>query len=309
MELGKLLKLRKRKVYMKINKTIIDDTYAEAFSMWSAKVIITAESDYWAMGAARAMTGMATSVIGCKCEAGIDLKLSPNETPDGRPGYSILVFTIDKESLGKRLIERIGQCVMTCPTTACYSGFESEETVNVGGALRYFGDGYQISKKINGKRFWRIPVFDGEFLVSEKFGIKRSVGGGNFYILGNNVTSCLEACYDAVKEMKKVENVIMPFPKGVVRSGSKVGSKYKDLVASTNHAYCPSIRGIVKSSSIPSNVSTCYEIVVDGADEMAVAKAMKVGINAAAREEVIQITAGNFGGKLGQYKFYLKDLI
>ena len=160
---------------MKINNTEIVDTYAEAFGMWSAKVIITAENDYWAEGAARAMTGMATSVIGCKCEAGIDMKLSPEDTPDGRPGYSILVFTMDKESLSKRLIERIGQCVMTCPTTACFSGYDSKETVNVGGALRYFGDGYQIGKKIQDKRYWRIPVFDGEFIIEESFGVSLSV--------------------------------------------------------------------------------------------------------------------------------------
>ena len=294
---------------MKINNTEIVDTYAEAFGMWSAKVIITAENDYWAEGAARAMTGMATSVIGCKCEAGIDMKLSPEDTPDGRPGFSILVFTMDKESLSKRLIERIGQCVMTCPTTACFSGYDSKETVNVGGALRYFGDGYQIGKKIQDKRYWRIPVFDGEFIIEESFGIQESVGGGNFYILGDNVSNCLDACYDAVKVMKRVENVIMPFPKGVVRSGSKVGSKYKDLVASTNHVYCPTIKGVIKDSAVPENVHTCYEIVVDGADEKAVAKAMKVGMHAAAKDGVVQITAGNFGGKLGKYKFFLKDLI
>ncbi len=294
---------------MKINNTEIVDTYAEAFSMWSAKVIITAENDYWAEGAARAMTGMATSVIGCKCEAGIDMKLTPDETPDGRPGYSILVFTMDKESLGKRLIERIGQCVMTCPTTACFSGYDTEDTVNVGGALRYFGDGHQIGKKIQDKRYWRIPVFDGEFIIHENFGVKQSVGGGNFYILGDNVKACLDACYDAVKVMKRVANVIMPFPKGVVRSGSKVGSKYKDLIASTNHVYCPTLKGVIKDSAVPENVHTCYEIVVDGSDENAVSEAMKVGIHAASTDGVLQITAGNFGGKLGKYKFHLKDLV
>ena len=213
---------------MKINNTEIVDTYAEAFGMWSAKVIITAENDY-CRRCSRAMTGMATSVIGCKCEAGIDMKLSPEDTPDGRPGYSILVFTMDKESLSKRLIERIGQCVMTCPTTACFSGYDSKETVNVGGALRYFGDGYQIGKKIQDKRYWRIPVFDGEFIIEESLVFKSRLAE-EIYILGDNVSNCLDACYDAVKVMKRVENVIMPFPKGVVRSGSKVGSKYKDLV-------------------------------------------------------------------------------
>lgn len=294
---------------MKINKTEIVDTYAEAFSMWSAKVIITAETDYWALGAAQAMTGFATSVIGCKCEAGIDQKLSKKETPDGRPGYSVLIFTIDKESLGKRLIERIGQCVMTCPTTACFSGYETVESVNVGGALRYFGDGYQIGKKIQNERYWRIPVFDGEFIIQENFGVKESVGGGNFYILGSDSKLCINILIEAIDKMKKVPGVILPFPNGVVRSGSKIGSKYKDIVASTNHIYCPTIKGVVKNSAVPENVHTCYEVVIDGINEECVSEAMRVGINAVAKEGVIQITAGNFGGKLGQYKFFLKDLI
>ena len=294
---------------MKINNTQIDDTYAEAFAMWSAKVIITAESDYWALGAAQAMTGMATSVIGCKCEAGIDVKLSADQTPDGRPGYSVLVFTMDKEGLGKRLIERIGQCVMTCPTTACFSGFDLEDSVNVGGALRYFGDGYQLSKKINNERFWRIPVFDGEFLISEKFGIKKSVGGGNFYILGEDSKSTLKAVTNCVQKMREVTNIILPFPNGVVRSGSKVGSKYKALVASTNHIYCPTIKGMINNSAIPENINSCYEVVIDGVSEADVFEAMKVGIQESAQEGVAQITAGNFGGKLGQYKFFLKDMI
>tara|TARA_B100001996_G_scaffold375208_1_gene354844 strand:- start:579 stop:1466 length:888 start_codon:yes stop_codon:yes gene_type:complete len=294
---------------MKINKTEIIDTYAEAFSMWSAKVIITAENDHWAHGAAQAMTGFATSVIGCKCEAGIDQKLSKKETPDGRPGYSVLIFTIDKESLGKRLIERIGQCVMTCPTTACFSGYETSDSVNIGGALRYFGDGYQIGKKIQNERYWRIPVFDGEFIIQENFGVKQSVGGGNFYILGSNQKSCINALTESIEKMKKIPGVILPFPNGAVRSGSKIGSKYKDLIASTNHIYCPTIKGVVKDSEVPENVNTCYEVVIDGINEECVSEAMKVGINTVAQDGVIQITAGNFGGKLGQYKFFLKDLI
>ena len=295
---------------MKIKNTQIVDTYAEAFSMWSAEVIITAENDEWALAAAQAMTGFATSVIGCKCEAGINQKLSAKDTPDQRPGYSVLMFTIDKESLAKRLIERIGQCVMTCPTTACFSGYvDAEEFVNVGGALRYFGDGYQISKKINNIRFWRIPVFDGEFIIHENFGVKKSVGGGNFYILGEDSKSTLKAVKDAIDKMKKIQGVILPFPNGAVRSGSKIGSKYKAIVASTNHIYCPTLKGVIKDSLVPENVHSCLEVVIDAVSEEKIIEAMKVGINAAAQDGIMQITAGNCNGKLGQYKIFLKDLI
>jgi len=294
---------------MKIKSTEIVDTFAEAFTMWSAEIIITAKNNEWALAAAQSITGFATSVIGCKCEAGINKKLGPKDTPDQRPGYSILIFSIDKNSLEKRLIERIGQCVMTCPTTSCFSGFSLDQSVNVGGALRYFGDGYQISKKINGRRIWRIPVMDGEFVIDELFGIKESVGGGNFYLLGKSPNQTLTAAKKSTEEIKKISGCIMPFPNGVVRSGSKVGSKYKTLPASTNELYCPTLKGIIDNSSLSEKINCVLEIVIDAIDYDTLSKSMKVGIKAGATPGIHTITAGNFDGKLGQHKIYLKDLI
>ena len=240
---------------MKIKATEIADSYAEAFNMWGARIIITAETRQWALAAAQSMTGFATSVIGCKCEAGIERELAPAETPDKRPGVSMLLFATDSESIGKRLVERIGQCVMTCPTTACFNGLEAEKTVEVGGQLRYFGDGHQLSKKLYGRRYWRIPVMDGEFLVDEVFAIQPAVGGGNILILGIDLKTTLGAATAATKAMRRINDVILPFPNGVVRSGSKVGSQYKSLIASTNDAYCPTLRGITEQSCIINGVN------------------------------------------------------
>ena len=219
----------------------IDDTFAEAFDMRAARVVITARSSPWALTAARSMTGFATSVIGCKVEAGIEAELSPEETPDGRPGVSVPLFGFDADGLGKRLVERVGQTVLTCPTTACFDGLpEAGERVVVGGVLRHFGDGYQSSKLLDGKRYWRIPVMEGEFLVQETFGVQKAIGGGNFLILARDQDTALAAAEAAVDAMRKVRGVILPFPGGVVRSGSKVGAKrYKKMIASTNDAYCP----------------------------------------------------------------------
>lgn len=294
---------------MKINSTEIVDTYAEAFKMWGSRVLITAETRQWAMAAARSMTGFATSVIGCKCEAGIESELGTDETPDGRPGVSVLLFATDKEGIGKRLLERIGQCVMTCPSTACYNGLESEESVTVGGQLRYFGDGHQLSKKLDGRRLWRIPVMDGEFLVDEDFAVQPAVGGGNILILGKNQKTTLRAASAAVKAMREIPGVILPFPDGVVRSGSKVGSKYKSLIASTNDAYCPTLRGITENSGLIDGVNSVLEIVIDGLDVEAVSEAMRAGMHAAAKPGIRQITAGNYGGDLGQFKIELKNLL
>lgn len=294
---------------MKIKSTEIVDTFAEAFKMWGTRVVITAESKQWAQAAARSMTGFATSVIGCKCEAGIERELEADETPDMRPGASVLLFATDKEGLGKRLVERIGQCVMTCPSTACYNGLDSGEPVTVGGLLRYFGDGHQMSKKLDGRRLWRIPVMDGEFLVDESFSVQPAVGGGNILILGKDQKTALRAARAAVKAMREIPGIILPFPDGVVRSGSKVGSRYKSLIASTNNAYCPTLRGITENSALIDGVNCVLEIVIDGLDVEAVAEAMRAGMNAAAKPGIRQITAGNYGGNLGQFKIELKSLL
>ena len=294
---------------MQIASTEIVDTFAEAFKMFGARIVITGETPEWAMAAARSVTGFATSVIGCKCEAGIERELSAGETPDARPGVSVLLFATSAESVGKRLVERVGQCVMTCPTTACFNGLDSENTVVVGGALRFFGDGYQIRKKVNGRRFWRVPVMDGEFVVDDRFGVQEAVGGGNILILGKTPADSLRAASAAVKAMREVPGVILPFPDGVVRSGSKVGSQYKALFASTNDAYCPTLRGFAPKTEIPDDVTCVLEIVIDGLDVAGVEEAMRRGLKAAAGEGIVRITAGNYGGNLGQFKIGLHELL
>jgi formylmethanofuran--tetrahydromethanopterin N-formyltransferase len=252
------------------------------------------------------MTGFATSVIGCGCEAGIEGEL--DQTPDGRPGVSVLVFAYTKDKLSSALIDRIGQCVLTCPTTACFDGLSTTEHISVGGQLRFFGDTYQISKVIEGRRYWRIPVMEGEFLVEDKFGVQRAVGGGNLLILGKDSNSTLKAAELAVEAIRRVPGVILPFPGGMVRSGSKVGSNYKFLRASTNDAFCPSLRGLV-STALPEGVNSVMEIVIDGLEVSAVEQATREGILAACIPGIVRISAGNYGGNLGKFKFYLHKIL
>lgn len=294
---------------LRVQDAEIVDTFAEAFAMWASRVIITAHSPSWAEAAARAMTGFATSVIGCKCEAGIERELRPDQTPDGRPGASVLLFAMSADSVGKRLLERVGQCVMTAPTTACFNGLAGELEVAVGGKLRYFGDGYQIGKVLDGRRYWRIPVMDGEFLVEDRFGVQAAVGGGNLLILGPDLAVTLAAAEAAVAAMREIPGVILPFPDGVVRSGSKPGSKYKGLPASTNDAYCPTLRAFAPASEVIPEAHCVLEIVIDGLDLEAVRAAMRVGIGAAAAKGALRITAGNYGGTLGQYQIGLHGLL
>jgi len=292
---------------MHINGVEIEDTFAEAFKMYGSRFIISAVNKKWAREAATRVTGFATSVIGCGCEAGIEDEVPSDETPDGRPGVSVLIFTMGRKGMEEQLVNRVGQTVMTCPTTACFNGLEGEEKVKVGGKLRYFGDGFQISKLLGGRRLWRIPVMDGEFLVDDSFGIQQAVGGGNFLILGKDLEATLEATERAVEGMKGVRGVVMPFPGGIVRSGSKISSKYKFLHASTNTAFCPTIKRQIKSE-LPKEVNCVLEIVIDGLDEGSVREAMQLGIKTACIPGIVRISAGNYGGTLGQYQIYLHEL-
>jgi formylmethanofuran--tetrahydromethanopterin N-formyltransferase len=288
------------------------DTFAEAFNMRAARVLITAQSSRWAHTAAQSMTGFATSVIGCKVEAGIEADLPEQETPDGRPGVSVLAFGFDVEGLRTRLLDRIGQTVLTCPTTACFDGLPgAADRVVVGGLLRHFGDRFQSSKFLDGQRYWRIPVMEGEFLVQEVFGVQKAIGGGNFLILARDQAAGLAAAEAAVEVMRKVAGVILPFPGGIVRSGSKVGAKhYKKMIASTNDAYCPTLRGRSGvTSELPDGVNSVLEIVIDGLDRQAIENAMRAGIDAACRPGIVAIGAGNYGGKLGKHQFLLHAVL
>lgn len=296
----------------KLYKVDVVDTFAEAFPIKAARLIITADSLEWAKTAAAVFCGNATSVIACDIEAAVEREMKPAETPDGRPGLSILTFAFSRDGLQKSLQNRVGQCILTCPTTACYNGVDDcpkDKQIRIGGGIRYFGDGYQKSKKFDNRRFWRLPVMDGEFVCEDYFGTVTGVAGGNLLISGTTGAAALAAAEAAVIAIRSKPDVALPFPGGVVRSGSKVGSRYAKLKASTNDAYCPTLRGQVKTN-LAKDVQAVYEIVIDGMSFDAVKKAMRRGLHAAAMKPgVVSITAGNYGGKLGPHHFYLRDLV
>jgi formylmethanofuran--tetrahydromethanopterin N-formyltransferase len=297
---------------MNLNGVTIDDAFAEAFAMKATRLIITAQNLEWAYHAATAATGFATSVIACGCEAGIERELGPSETPDGRPGVAVLMFAVSTKELTKQLERRVGQCVLTSPTSAIFGGLDQGEPLPLGKYLRYFGDGFQTSKLIGGRRYWRIPVMDGEFLIQDTTEMVSGVGGGNFLVLAESQEQALAACEAAVAVMRQIPNVIMPFPGGVVRSGSKVGSKYPSLRASTNDAFCPTIMGGTTTQLTP-DIRSVMEIVIDGLTPADIGIAMRTGINAVvaigAAGGVRRISAGDYGGKLGKFHFRLHEIM
>jgi len=297
---------------MQIAGVPVEDTFAEAFDMKATRLVITAHSLQWARDAAIAMTGFATSVIACGIEAAIECELAPNETPDKRPGVAILAFAVSGKELEKQIPRRVGQCVLTCPTTALFAGIDGEKRIPLGKMLRYFGDGYQISKRIGKTRYWRIPVMDGEFLCEADTARVDAVGGGNFLLLGRSLDAVAKACRAATEAIAPLTGVITPFPGGATRSGSKVGSKYPGLIASTNEAFCPTLGGLVPQS-FGSEVAAILEIVIDGLTPEAIANAMRVGVIASCEavgpEGLVGVTAGNYGGKLGRHHFRLHEVL
>lgn len=294
------------------NVCTIDDTFAEMFRMWVGRILVTADTEEWALTAARTATGFASSIIMSPAEAGIEKVVSASETPDGRPGVIIQIYHTFGYALNAQMVSRIGQCVMTCPTTAAFNAqLETPaKLLRIGKSLSYFGDGFQSRDTFGERKIWRIPVMEGEFIVERRFAVRRGVAGGMFLILAKNKASGLASAEAAVGAIRKTDEIILPFPGGICRSGSKVGSlKYK-LPASTNHLYCPTLRDVVQESKVPPEVSCVYEIVINGLNLKSVKNAMAEGIKAAISiPDVLRISSANYGGKLGPHKAVLKEIL
>jgi formylmethanofuran--tetrahydromethanopterin N-formyltransferase len=294
------------------NTCEVVDTFAEMFPMWAGRVLVTAENEKWALTAANVATGLATSVIMSPAEAGIEGIVTPDMTPDNRVGVLIQIYNRNRFDLKNQMILRIGQCIMTCPTTSAFDAMpDTKRKLKVGRSIRYFGDGFQKKGIVGNRKVWKIPVMEGEFIVEDSFGATEAIAGGNFLILAKDKASGLKAAEEAIKAIQsKAKEVIMPFPGGICRSGSKAGSlKYK-LKASTNHPFCPTLKTLVPDSQLLENVNCVYEIVVNGLTVEAVKKAVGEGVKAAARTSgVVRISAGNYGGKLGPYKVFLKEVL
>jgi len=302
---------------MELNGVEIEDTYCEAFSGYFARIIITAANKTWLDICARESTGYGTSTIHCDSEAALDVYISTDETPDNRLGAALMFFVNDKKKIDSVLLGRIGQCILTCPTTACFDGMEKsldpekEFEIKTGYKLKFFGDRFE--EKVEGKfefEAWKIPVMDGEFIVQSKFRAGKGIAGGNFLIIGKDQASTLAAAEKSVNAMKDVPNVIAPFPGGVARSGSKVGSKYDFLNASTNDPLCPTLKGKIDNSLLREGENCVYEVIFNGADESTIKSAMKLGIQAAVKVPgVMRISAGNYGGKLGKFQYQLHEVL
>jgi len=301
---------------MELNSIEIEDTFCEAFGAVFTRILVTATNEKWVKIAAQIATGYGTSTIHCDSEAGIDVFVPADKTPDNRPGVALMFFKTKKDEMDRVLLNRVGQCIVTCPTTACFDALNQsfdptkEFVIETGRKLKYFGDKFE--EKVEGIfpfEAWKIPVMDGEFIVQSNFKVGKGIAGGNFLIIAENHDAGLRAAEASIDAIKGVENVIAPFPGGIARSGSKVGSKYSFLNASTNDPLCPTLKHKIEHSQLKDGDDCVYEIILDGATEETVKRSIKLGIQAAVEiPGVNRISAGNYGGKLGKFQYRLHDL-
>jgi formylmethanofuran--tetrahydromethanopterin N-formyltransferase len=295
----------------------VDDTYAEAFRSIYAEVLVTARDRAWLDHAVRAATGNASSTILCDCEAGLDRYAGlggdgATPTPDGRPG-AVLQFHVPRfrkdraAALERSLLVRVSQNVLTCPTAACFNLSAGEGHFPLGRKIAYFGDGYQFRAERWGRKVWVVPILGGEFTVERRFRYQDGLMGGNLWFMGADEDAALLAAERAAAAVHTVPGVVTPFPGGVAASGSKAGSRYKFSVASTYEAYCPTLRDkLGDRSRVPEGVRSIMEIIINGSDLPAIARATQAAIAAAAETPgLLRISAGNYGGRLGKSFIYL----
>ncbi len=297
---------------MELNGIEIEDTFAEAFPIKIARVLITGATERWALVAANEATGFGTSVIACPAEAGIEKIVSGDETPDGRPGVYIQICTFGYKAMEEQLLNRLGQCVLTAPTAHMFNGLpDAEKQFDTGFKLKFFGDGIESELDVGGRKSYAVPMMEGDFIAEHSIGAVEGIAGGNFFMLAENQMAALAAAEVAVDAICEVEGVITPFPGGIVASGSKVGANnYSFLKATSNEKFSPSVKDKVEGSNVPADVDGIYEIVINGLNEKVISEAMLAGIKAAVQiPGMKKISAGNFGGNLGPYKFNLHDIV
>ncbi len=296
---------------------VIDDTYAEAFRSIYVEFLVTARDPQWVLHAVNAATGNGSSTILCDCEAGVDRFVGPGcdnsfVTPDGRPGAIVQLhvprFRKDRvEALEKAALIRISQNVLTCPTATCFNLIDSVDYYRMGRNIAFFGDGFQKKIERFGRTMWWIPTLGGEFILDERLGYAEGLMGGNLWFFGENENAALAAAEAGVAAVRTCPGVIMPFPGGIAGSGSKAGSKYEFMFASTYEKFCPLLVDNPKANSqLPENVRSVMEIIINGRDLDAIVRATQAVIAASVNTPgLLRISAGNYGGRLGKSFVYL----
>lgn len=301
----------------KADKAEIEDTYAEAFEGIFSRVIVTADDQKTLQKAAEDATATPSIVIG-RVEGGIERWLSEEETPDKRKG-AILQFwgginpkkplSDSVQKFETELSYRIRQDILVKPFTAIFDALPKfEEKLDMMERVGHCGDGFEWVEKRYEREMIVVPIMVPDFLIERYIGYALGVMGANFWIMCKTKETVKKSGEKALEAISKVEEVIAPFE--VCSAGSKPETNFPWIGPTTNHPYCPSLKKrLGKESRVPESVNYIPEIVINGISMEAVKKAMKAGIEAVLNVDgVVKVSAGNYGGKLGRYKVYLREL-
>ncbi|MEM3696351.1 MAG: formylmethanofuran--tetrahydromethanopterin N-formyltransferase [Candidatus Bathyarchaeia archaeon] len=300
-----------------VKKAEVEDTYAEAFEGIFSRIIVTADDEETLRKAAEDATATPSIVIG-RVEGGIEKWLSEKETPDKREG-ALLQFWggIDpkkpfSESLKKFEVElsyRIRQDILVKPFTAVFDVTpKAEGKIDMMERVGHCGDGYEWVEKRFGREVIVVPIMVPDFIIERYIGYARGVMGANFWVMCKTKQALKRAGEKALEAIHKIEGVITPFD--VCSAGSKPETSFPWIGPTTNHPYCPSLKKkLGKESKVPEGVNYIPEIVINGVSLDVVKRAMRAGMEAVLEVDgVVKVSAGNYSGKLGDYKIYLREL-
>jgi formylmethanofuran--tetrahydromethanopterin N-formyltransferase len=296
---------------MELNGVQIEDTFCEAFDGIYVRLIVTAKHRWLLEKAVYSATALPCTVFG-ESEAGIERWLNPTETPDGRIGAVIQIWVPKTKRfmdvLMRELGKRIRQGILVVPTTRVFNAIESENCIDAEINVGRCGDGYEWEEERGGRKMIVVPIMFGEFAIERYLGYAEGVAGGNVWFFCESEESALEVGERAVEALKDIEGVVTPFD--ICSAGSKPETKFPEIGPTTNHPYCPLLKGKIADSKVPEGVKAIPEIVINGVSLEAVKKAMAICIKVGSEVDgVVRISAGNYGGKLGRYKIYLRELV
>lgn len=296
---------------LELNGVPVDDTYCEAFDGVYSRIIVTAKHKWLLKRAAYSATALPSTVFG-EAEGGVEKWLNPQETPDGRLGAICQIWVQKSKKfldvLMREMGKRIRQGILVVPTTRVFNATEGDGTFDAEINVGRCGDGYEWEEEMWGRKVIRIPIMFGEFVIERYIGYAEGIAGGNIWYFCESEEAALEAGEAAVEALKDVDGVITSFD--ICSAGSKPETKYPEIGPTTNHYFCPTLKGKIPDSKVPDGVKSIPEIVINGITRESVEKAMFVCMDVVSKiDGVVRISAGNYGGKLGQHKIYLKEIL
>lgn len=299
--------------------TIIENTYCEAFEGLVIQLMVTAQDAEFLNRAVNAFTALPSTVFG-DAEGGIVRWLSEKETIDGRLGAIVQLWVTGtgKKAQAKfyeQLGRRMRQGILVVPTTAVFDYYPKkvDRKFNMMDNVGHCGDGYEEIVEKFDRKLISVPIMMGfDFLIEEEISYAKGVMGGNLWLFCDSVDSGIKVGREAVRIVAELNNICTTFD--VCSAGSKPvppDAKFPEIGPPTNHPFCPTLKDKLSPEEfeVPEGVLSIPEIIFNALDletvELTMAKVIEGIID---MDGLLKISAGNYEGKLGKFKIYLREL-